>query len=195
MRGIIFRDHDDPGGVPVEPVDYPRPFDPADSREAAGAGKKGVDKRSGAMPGCRVHHHPRGFFDHHKMNVLEQHSDGAVFGDEIQRTGRRDGDRDPFVSPEPCRRPCLRIPQGHHTLADQLLDPGPGQGGEGTRKIAIQPLPRFFRGNRETVDNRHGPFRYQALEGTRPQGFTRRSTSARLKKLVLLTTSGSTRLR
>lgn len=157
MRGIMFRDHDDPGGVPVEPVDNPRPIDPADPREAAGAGQKGMDKRSGTMPGGRVHHHPRRLFNYHKMIVLEQHGDRAVFWDEIKRAGRRNGDRDPFVSFELYRRPCLRTPQGHQTLADQLLDPGPGQGRQGTGKITVQPLPRIFRGNRETVGNRHGP--------------------------------------
>ena len=88
-------------------------------------------------------------------------------------------------------------------FVDEMACAGTGNAGEGLGEEAVQPLSRAFRRNLDRADFRQDALRvvrppgggYQTLEGIRPVGFTRRSTSARLKKFVLCTTSGSTRLR
>ena len=89
MRLVIARDHDQPGGVAVEPVDDPRTLGAADRRPAGSAGQQPMNQRAGGMPGSRVHHQPCRLVDDDQVVILVEHAEVHGLGLQPGGRGRR----------------------------------------------------------------------------------------------------------
>src|SRR3990170_445112 len=158
--------HEDPGGIPVEAVNDPRPHHAADAGEPIGTGQKDVHERPARMPGGGVHHHPGRLLHHDQVLILKQDPEGTVLGDEIEGTRGRHGDGDHLVPPHPRRGACRGRAYAHVPLPDQLLDPGSGKTREGAGQETVQSFSRLSGGYGDPMGDAQLP----GLGGNPPHG-------------------------
>jgi len=86
MRRIGLRHDQQPRRILVEPMDDPRPADPANARKAvATMCDERVDQSTGGMSRRRVHHESRRLVDHDQIIVLVRDGKRQRFG--LRRRG------------------------------------------------------------------------------------------------------------
>ena len=93
VGGVGLGDHDDAGGVLVDPVDDARAGDAADAGEArARVVQQGVDEGAAFAPRRRVDRHAGRLVDHDQVLVLEEHAERDGLGLWLGGDRRRDLD-------------------------------------------------------------------------------------------------------
>ena len=125
VRGGAFGDHEQAGGVLVDPVDDPRPRNPADTRQLTGTVmQQRVDQRPVEVARRRMDHQPGGLVDHDQVLVLEHDGEGYILclGDCRDRCGHMDRPAGAFEKFGRSLRGRFAIDQ-HPPLAQQRLDP------------------------------------------------------------------------
>ena len=91
MRSVVFTDHQDAGGVPVDPVDDPRPQNAVDPGKAVPAVKhQGVDQCPALMAGGGMHHHPLRLVDQDHVVILVQDIQRDLLRRDLRRLRVRD---------------------------------------------------------------------------------------------------------
>ena len=85
MRGIIFCDNHEPGGILIKAVDYARTLHPSDGGKAPDVVQKGIYQRSCPIPRAGVHYQSRLLIDHDDRIVLIYDVKGDVLWLERKR--------------------------------------------------------------------------------------------------------------
>ena len=140
VGGIVLRRHQQSRRILVDPVDDPRPGDPADSRQRIAAmGQQRVDQRPVRIARRRMHHEARRLVHDDQVFVLEDDGERDRLGD--GPGGRRLGDTHleglaQFDPPGGLGYPRARL--GDRSAGDEGLDAAARHVGQGVRQHPVQ---------------------------------------------------------
>ncbi len=166
VGGVGPRDHENPGGVPIEPVDDPRSGNAPDPGQGVGAPKERVHEGSAGVPRRGVNHHAGGFIDDQQVGIFIQYTEGKILRHHIEGNGRRDDDGHRFPALQAGRRTHDLSRQPDVPLLDQPLPARPGDPRDRLRKVPVKAFPRPVGRNGQPVRPAR-PVRHHATRSSR----------------------------
>ena len=124
MRLVVLRDDEEPRGPRVEPVHDAGAEHAAYSGEIPAMGHEGVNESARLVAGRGMDDHPRRLVHDEEMLVLVGDIERNVLGNDLERPGRAEGQRDPLPLPHLPGRFDRRLAVDQHIpRADRFLDP------------------------------------------------------------------------
>jgi hypothetical protein len=149
VRRIILGHHDGPGGVLVQPMYDPGPFDAPDAGEMGTIGQERIDEGSRGITGARMHYHACSLVEHHEMGVLIDDIEGDQLRRHTRGFGRWQADGDAIALAKSIARLGRSPIHQNLLLLDELLQVGSRMRGELACQIAIKPLADILGCNRK----------------------------------------------
>jgi len=150
------------GGVLVEPVDDPGPFDTPDAGEVAAVVEEGIDEGARWIAGCGMDHETGRFVYQQDVPVLEHDVEGYVLRLRIELLRRRFVDCDPIAVMDGCGWFGGFFVEPDVTGVNQPAYPGPGPFGAELGEALVEACSVEVLRDREVVAGGHAAARRPA---------------------------------